>query len=842
MNRNMILRAIMLVLASHLLAQHLNAALPTSGEWPATTITADETVNLTGDVSVSGTITINNGIKLTINNNTGSTIRITPTATMDNLFSVNVGGELVINGNASGSSTINYNGIIIDGGASLTWNNYQLNGTTSFIRHAIYSLGNFDIKNVTIQNIYRDSPNDAIACNGILSDNGDRASISHCEFKYIRGFEGSAVLCRNANSGGSTLDISDSHFVYCCTYDRLGSTIRSFGTSSTTLSMKNCCVEYCNSNGGHGGAVYWNAHGRTDTCCKFDGCRFLNNRATLFGGGLFIETSVFFINNKTTIQGNIAYGSGGGICINGYTPGGAGNLFTDVKATINDKLEIIGNSAPSGRGGGFYCCYANTALAADNATITYNIDGAVIKDNKAGYGGGIYFLDEIPAEKNVVFTVNLNYGDITGNTATNDGGGIYLSDINIGNSSSGGKTCNVSSNTAKNGGGIFIENGNLKLDKVDISKNTATESGGGVCIDGGTFAINSGTISENSCTNYGGGVYSSYTGSDYIDSSLSGGSVRSNTAFAGGGICVDGNINFTTTSTNIEGNNATNGGGICVINGAKMTYKSGLVRSNTAKSATTITGSTAYLKDETQVEGFGGGVFVADNGSSLTLDISDGKLGLYGNLATNGADDIFANGNGTSVTVPNVTSMTLTDFSVPVPANSLFWAEDYSTDDTGYGNGTKINTAWSGTNLRYRNAWKNMQEPFHVPAQTLTKYTSLALGYGIIYVTVKKTGLKKGQSAIFQLTKQGDSKPYITVILTGKDDSGTAVQRSVALFAGTWTVKETNWSWAYSSDVTEITHSFTKQSDAGTLYEFVNTPRSDTPQHNESIKVNRFRN
>ena len=837
----MILRAIMLVLASHLLAQHLNAALPTAGEWPATTITGNEIVNLTGDVTVSGTISINNGGKLTINNNTGRTVRITPTALMDDLFKVYGGGELVINGNASGSSTINYNGIIIDGGASLTWNDYQLNGTTSFIRHAIYSLGNFDIKNVTIQNIYRDSPNDAIACNGILSDNGDWASISHCEFKYIRGFEGSAVLCRNANSGGSTLYISDSHFVYCCTYHRLGSTIRSVGASSTTLSMKNCCVEYCNSNGGHGGAVYWNAHGRTDTCCKFDGCRFLNNRATRFGGGLFIETSVFFINNKTTIQGNIAYGSGGGICINGYTLAG-GKPFTEIIATINDKLEIIGNSAPNGQGGGFYCCYANTALAADNATITYNIDGAVIKDNKAGYGGGIYFLDEIPAEKNVVFTVNLNYGDVTGNTATNDGGGIYLKGINIGNSSSGGKTCNVSGNTAKNGGGIFIENGNLKLDKVDISKNTATESGGGVRIDGGTFAINSGTISQNSCTKYGGGVYSSYSGSDYISSALSGGTVNANTALAGGGICVNGNINFTTTSTNIEGNNATNGGGICVINGAKMTYKSGLVRSNTAKTATTIAGSTAYLKDETQVAGFGGGVFVADNGSSLTLDISDGKLGLYGNLATNGADDIFANGNGTSVTVPNVTSMTLTDFSVPVPANSLFWAEDYSTDDTGYGSGTKINTAWSGTNLRYRNAWKNVQEPFHVPAQTLTKYTSLALGYGIIYVTVKKTGLKKGQSAIFQLTKQGDSKPYITVILTGKDDSGTAVQRSVALFAGTWTVKETNWSWAYSSDVTEITHSFTKQSDLGTLYEFVNTQRSDTPQHNESIKVNRFRN
>ena len=838
------IRAILLTCALFITPLTVSAALlPTEGEWSATTITGNEIVNLTGDVTVSGTISINNGGKLTINNNTGSTIRITPTALMDDLFKVNGGGELVINGNASGSSTINYNGIIIDGGASLTWNNYQLNGTTSFIRHAIYSLGNFDIKNVTIQNIYRDSPNnDDTACNGIVTANGNRVSISHCEFKNIRGIAGSAVLCSNTNSAGSTLDITDSHFIYCGCHGKLGSAIRSYGSSTTTLTMTNTCMEYCYSFK-NGGAVYWNAHGRSDTCCKFDGCKFLNNRSKGLGGALFIETSVFFINNKTTIQDNSTSGEGGGgICINGYTPGGDGNLFTDVKATINDKLEIIGNSAPSGKGGGFYCRYVSTTQAANNATITYNIEGTVIKDNEAKFGGGTFFLDEIPAEKNVVFTVNLNYGDVTGNTATNDGGGIYLKGINIGNSSSGGKTCNVSGNTAKNGGGIFIENGNLKLDKVDISKNTATESGGGVCIDGGTFAINSGTISQNSCTKYGGGVYSSYSGSDYISSSLSGGTVNTNTALAGGGICVDGNINFTTTSTNIEGNNATNGGGICVINGAKMTYKSGLVRSNTAKTATTITGSTAYLKDETQVAGFGGGVFVADNGSSLTLDISDGKLGLYGNLATNGADDIFANGNGTSVTVPNVTSMTLTDFSVPVPANSLFWAEDYSTDDTGYGNGTKINTAWSGTNLRYRNAWKNMQEPFHVPAQTLTKYTSLALGYGIIYVTVKKTGLKKGQSAIFQLTKQGDSKPYITVILTGKDDSGTAVQRSVALFAGTWTVKETNWSWAYSSDVTEITHSFTKQSDVGTLYEFVNTPRSDTPQHNESIKVNRFRN
>lgn len=146
-------------------------ALSTSGEWTATTITNSETVNLTGDVTVSGTITINSGCKLTINNDTGRTLRITPTAKMDYLFSVNSGGELVINGNAKGSSAINYNGIIIDGGASLTWNNYNLSGSESYIRRVIHAYGNFDVKNVTIENLYRTDESDG-ASNGISFNGG----------------------------------------------------------------------------------------------------------------------------------------------------------------------------------------------------------------------------------------------------------------------------------------------------------------------------------------------------------------------------------------------------------------------------------------------------------------------------------------------------------------------------------------------------------------------------------------------------------------------------------------------------------------------------------------------
>ena len=819
------------------------SALSTSGEWTATTITTSETVYLTGDVTVSGTITINGGT-LTIINNTGKTLRITPNAKMDNVFRVNSGGKLVINGNASGSPSINYNGIVINGGASLTWNNYNLDGTNGYIQRVIRASGDFDIKNVTIENIYRtEKANEA--CNAIFFDGGSSGRISHCEFKYLRGVEGSAVLCDNKNTNGSTLDIVDSHFIYCGTNNGLGSPIRSYGGSTTTLTMTNTCVENCYSEG-HGGAVYWNAHGRTDTCCRFDGCRFLNNKANKMGGALFIETSVSFINNKTIVQGNTAVGDieygfgGGGVCINGYTLSG-GITFEKLVATVNDKLEIVGNSAPNGYGGGFYCKFDGGALAANNATITYNIEGAYIKNNTAKYGGGTYFRDRIPAEKNVTFTVNLNYGDVMGNTAYENGGGMYLEGLDIGYSDSEGRICNVKDNKAINGGGIYIYNGNLVLDKVDISGNTSTNNGGGVCLEGGSFKINSGTISKNSSTNYGGGVYSSNTGDTYINSSFSGGSLNANTALIGGGICVDGKINFSTTAANIENNTAANGGGLCVLNGANMTYKSGLIRFNTANSATTITGGTAYMKDETEVEGFGGGVFVADDGSSLTLDISDGRLGLYGNTATNGADDIFANGNGTSVTVPNVSKMSLTDFAVPVPANSLFWAEDYSTNDTNYGDGTKINTSWNGTNLRYHAALNGRQDIFHVPANTYTgKYISLALGYGNIFITLRKTGLKKGESAIFNITKQGDTKPYMTVLLTGVDDDGRAVERLISLFAGTWTVKETNWSWAYHSAVTELTKTFTKQSDEETLFVFENTPKDGAPQHSESIKVNEF--
>ena len=282
----------------------------------------------------------------------------------------------------------------------------------------------------------------------------------------------------------------------------------------------------------------------------------------------------------------------------------------------------------------------------------------------------------------------------------------------------------IEGNEALSGGGIAIgadaavtELTSMTITGGQITNNTATAgNGGGFSIKHGTVTVSGNSeISYNNCGNYGAGLYVTNSESDRVSTTFDGGIIKQN----GHTNCVA-------------------GGGICVINGANMTYKSGLIRNNKAE-ASIVSYTTGYQKGVTEIQGFGGGVFVADNGSKLTFSMSAGtSLGLYGNLATNGADDLFANGNGTTIVIPNVNNMALTDFKVPVPSDALFWAEDYTTNDPNYGYGTKIDLSWTNENSRYRNALNNLLPVQKVVladsevTRTLSCYTSLALGYHLL--------------------------------------------------------------------------------------------------------------
>ena len=123
-------------------------------------------------------------------------------------------------------------------------------------------------------------------------------------------------------------------------------------------------------------------------------------------------------------------------------------------------------------------------------------------------------------------------GAITGNTAKNVGGGVYLSGSGASFTMTGGA---ITGNAAKNGGGLAMDNaGSAEVSNGAISGNTATNNGGGVWIGKGTsFTLSGGGVAGNTAASQGGGVYINDGSFEYT-----GGSVAENQQTAGGDIAA----------------------------------------------------------------------------------------------------------------------------------------------------------------------------------------------------------------------------------------------------------------------------------------------------------------
>ena len=628
---------------------------------------------------------------------------------------------------------------------------------------------------------------------------------------------------------------------------------------------------------GFGGGIYVNGGNFTLTQNAEAG-QISTNTATKDGGGVYINGGQF-VQNAGAISNNTSGGDGGGVCIvNGGTftmSGGSITLNGKEGTTIHTQngggvylnggnfvLEngTISNNGAAVNGGGVFLTGDDCTYELKKGNITGNSAGhgggvylenglfklgtsanptdGNISNNTAGSGGGVYIgssnastvADETPDEPTEGFI--MYGGTITGNSTTDDGGGIYLNGgsflmnngeiSNNSSSTDGGGVCianngnftmnngyitgngKISGKLTTNGGGVYLDGGTLTVNAGNISENAATASGGGVYISNGNVGMTTGKILSNECGEFGGGVYVyNPPGSTSKTVSVTGGSLLNNTANYGGGICVNGLIELTIGNVEIAENTATNGGGVCLMNNADMTFGAGQIKNNKAVKSTgsaTYIETTAFEKDITEVEGIGGGIFLNTN---TTLEFSEAtELGLFGNTADNAADEIFANGSGTSVLLPNVTGMKLDGYP---GAGNLKWIEDYITNDTGYGYGTKLKgDRWDDehTNIRYRNAISNNDQDniFNLERGTTenerTKYICFALGYEIIYITITRYGLEEGENAIYTLSKTGTQQSEnFSVILTGNGNE--SISTKVAVTAGEWTVKEELWNWAY---------------------------------------------
>ena len=227
------------------------------------------------------------------------------------------------------------------------------------------------------------------------------------------------------------------------------------------------------------------------------------------GGGIYVGANAGLTLNDVTLDSNqVSLGNGGGI----YSKGGdivianstlsgnsagehGGGVSSDGKSSITIKNSTIsGNSARFG-GGVFGDVDALIQVHASN-----------IENNSSYRGGGLFTYGAT--------TVIIDNSSVSSNTAIDFAGGLEMN----GRENSISDTT-ISDNSANIGGGISTDD--ATLENVTISGNTASNSAGGIFLTSqASIKINNSTITANIAGSRTGGLLTHFL-SDTIDISNS---------------------------------------------------------------------------------------------------------------------------------------------------------------------------------------------------------------------------------------------------------------------------------------------------------------------------------
>lgn len=218
---------------------------------------------------------------------------------------------------------------------------------------------------------------------------------------------------------------------------------------------------------------------------------------------------------------------------------------TGVNLSLS-RVTIRDAESQAGNGAALYLPTGNTA----------SLSNCSFSGNTSQNGGAIY------SESPLVFTGNTTIND---NTATANGGGLYLNNPTGSSSSLVGLT--MSGNAAVDGGAIWLRNESSSRDfsisSIDLDANTASGNGAGIYIERGTISLSGSTLRGNSASGSGGGIYLGDNGSaadGAVD--LSNVTISGNGAAIGGGIAFDvaNSARSTAVHTSIVGNTASTAG------------------------------------------------------------------------------------------------------------------------------------------------------------------------------------------------------------------------------------------------------------------------------------------
>lgn len=639
--------------------------LPQKGTWTTTTITGTKTVNLTGDVTIKGTITIGKDdgtpASLTINNSTNNEVTIKRTESLI-MFEVFYGSTLTITGKDGAK-------IVIHGGADLVWDNsgweaqkrkgwVEYEGTNykytplkprtnTFVAKQNHSLirtsGTLNVKNVRIEQFYAENNKAHAIWMGGRSIAGaysgcGQTTLTDCEFRWCRSMYGCAIFVEHTKEfPGNTrencaLTLNRVKIWQCMVNSNNGAggspngggAIRFRGTVLGNLIMRQCEMTQ-NYATFDASCVMWNAGGAADSRERpemvLDGCTFSDNRSDRSGGAVCIESGFRFENNKTEFRNNSCGAYGGALKVGDYTISEGGFEATSYDYNLDGNLIVDNNYA--GEAGGGVAFVFNANALKDGFTFNINMNGMNVTNNAAGErGGGILFANTRKGSnlKTYYFNVYLNSGVISKNTAIKAGGGIFARGMDIKTNTSGDKVT-ISENKVTAAEGVAGEDG-------------AKGGGGGINLYDGTMHLNTCEITSNIVTGangktdltngYGGGIMlnrSTFT----LDGSNN---ISGNQANVGGGVAAlnetETGHTVSLTSGNINDNTANLcGGGVAIVGNVKMTVSGVNIKGNKAINAGGI-----YMRGRTleNNEIAGAGATLTYTGGQITGNMAKATL------------------------------------------------------------------------------------------------------------------------------------------------------------------------------------------------------------------------
>lgn len=366
--------------------------------------------------------------------------------------------------------------------------------------------------------------------------------------------------CQSDSYGGGVYVDDDSVFnmtggiISDCTAKNFGGGVYVCGSGKIT--MDNGHISDCHANTQVGGGIYFFGGTGSYTSERTVKNSHITGCTAVRGGGIYVDGGNVTISGTTvedcTATSDQDWSSGGGVYVDGGT------------TTINEDTVIYNNHAPKTNGGGLGVSSSGTVIA----------DGITVSKNDAINGAGICvspFYSNTPSLK-------LTNSDITNNTSTGDGGGIWLQSTKENTITDS----TISDNSAAgNGGGVMITNSGspddlslLKLSNNTIKSNNAA-NGGGMYVTSSNFTAEGGDIFDNNAQN-GGGIWVS--GISVMKMIYE--NIKENKATIGGGMYLsDDNVSVTMDRVTVMGNTATeeSGGISCKtggidINGGAQIY------------------------------------------------------------------------------------------------------------------------------------------------------------------------------------------------------------------------------------------------------------------------------